>query len=53
MRKIASIAMAAALAAVPTAALADHHEEGPTIRENAEYMEIVLVDIKPGKRGRA
>lgn len=53
MRKIASIAAAALLAGIPTAAMADHHEEGPTIRENAEYMEIRLIDIKPGKRGRA
>jgi hypothetical protein len=53
MRKLATIAVAGALAAVPTAAFADHHEEGPTIRENAEYMEIIMVDFKPGKRGRA
>lgn len=53
MRKLASIATALSLAAVPAVALADHHEEGPTIRENAEYMEIVMVDIKAGKRDRA
>jgi hypothetical protein len=53
MRKISIIALAGVLAAMPTAALADHHEDAPKIRENAEYMEIVLVDIKAGKRDRA
>ncbi|WP_341711935.1 hypothetical protein [Erythrobacter sp.] len=53
MRKFVTITAASILAAIPTAALAEHHEEGPTIRENAEYMEVVLVDIKAGKRNRA
>lgn len=53
MRKFVSIAAAAALAAIPAAAVADGHEEGPTIRENAEYLNIIMIDIKPGKRGRA
>ena len=53
MHKIFTLALAGAVITMPTAALADHHEDGPTIRENAEYMEIVMVDIKPGKRGRA
>jgi len=53
MRKLFALAMAGAMAAVPSAALADGHEEGPTIRENADYLSIIMVDIKPGKRGRA
>ena len=53
MRNIFTLAIAGAMVAIPTAAVADHHEEGPTIRENAEYMEVVLIDIKPGKRDRA
>jgi len=53
MRKLITLAMAGAMATFPVAALAEHHEEGPTIRENADYMNIVLVDIKAGKRDRA
>lgn len=53
MRRLLTLAAAGAMASIPAAALAEGHEEGPTIRENAEYMEIVLVDIKPGKRDRA
>ena len=53
MRKFASIAAAIALAAIPAAVLADGHEEGPTIRENVDYLDIIMIDIKPGKRGRA
>jgi hypothetical protein len=53
MNKLIAIAMAGAVAAIPGAALAEHHEEGPTIRENARYLNVLLVDIKPGKRGRA
>lgn len=53
MRKIATIAAAAALAAIPSVVVADGHEEGPTIRENVDYLNIVMIDIKPGKRGRA
>ena len=53
MNKLIAIAMAGAVAAIPGVALAEHHEEGPTIRENADYLNIVMVDIKPGKRGRA
>lgn len=53
MRKFASIAAAIALAATPAVAIADEHEEGPTIRENVDYLNIIMVDIKPGKRGRA
>ena len=53
MRKIVSVTAAIALAAIPAVAFADGHEEGPTIRENVDYLNIVMVDIKPGKRGRA
>lgn len=53
MKKLTSICVAAALAAIPAVALAEHHEEGPTIRENAEYLNIIMIDIKPGKRDRA
>ena len=53
MRKFASIAAAIALAAIPAAASADGHEEGPTIRENVDYLDIIMIDIRPGKRGRA
>ena len=53
MNKLIAIAMAGAVAAIPVAAVAEHHEEGPTIRENADYVNIILVDIKPGKRDRA
>ena len=53
MNKLIAIAMAGAVAAIPGAALAEHHEEGPTIRENADYLSIIMVDIKPGKRDRA
>jgi hypothetical protein len=53
MNKLIAIAMAGAVAAIPGAALAEHHEEGPTIRENAVYLNVIMVDIKPGKRGRA
>ena len=53
MQKLTSLLAAAAIASIPTAALADNHDEGPTIRENARYLNIVLVDIKAGKRGRA
>ena len=53
MRKFASITAAVAMATIPAAAFAEHHEEGPTIRENADYLNIVMIDIKPGKRDRA
>ena len=53
MKKLLAIAMAGAVAAIPGTAIADGHEEGPTIRENAVYLNVILVDIKPGKRGRA
>lgn len=53
MRKITSIAAAIALATIPASASAFQDEEGPTIRENVDYLNIIMVDIKPGKRGRA
>lgn len=53
MRSIVTFALASALASIPAAALAGGQDEGPTIRENADYMEIEFVDIKAGKRDRA
>ena len=53
MRKLVSLAAAAAVAIMPATAIADDHEAAPTVRENARYLNIILVDIKPGKRDRA
>ena len=53
MRKFTFLLAATALAAIPASALADNHSEGPSVRENARYLNIIMVDIKPGKRGRA